>query len=40
MADKSYPCDLDDYCPYNASGGLDCYNYCGMGADENEENEL
>ena len=27
------PCDYGD-CPYNAQGGYDCYNYCGLGADE------
>ena len=37
MSDKLYPCDLDDHCPYNANGGMDCYNYCGLGADESEE---
>lgn len=30
---KKYPCDYGD-CPYNAQGGYDCYNYCGLGADE------
>jgi hypothetical protein len=30
-----YPCDIDDSCPYSASTGMDCYNHCGLGADEN-----
>ena len=33
-----YPCDgADGYCPYNAVGGYDCRNYCGLGVDENED---
>ena len=27
------PCDYGD-CPYNAEGGYDCRNYCGLGVDE------
>ena len=30
------PCDYGE-CPYNAEGGYDCRNYCGLGVDENEE---
>ena len=33
------PCDYGD-CPYNAEGGYDCRNYCGIGVDENEEDDL
>lgn len=29
------PCDYGD-CPYNAEGGYDCRNYCGLGVDESE----
>lgn len=29
------PCDYGD-CPYNAEGGYDCRNYCGLGVDEDE----
>ena len=32
------PCDYGD-CPYNAEGGYDCRNYCGLGVDENEEDD-
>ena len=32
------PCDIGD-CPYNAVGGYDCRNYCGLGVDEDEEDE-
>ena len=32
---KEYPCDYMD-CPYNAIGGYDCRNYCGLGVDESE----
>lgn len=31
-----YPCDGGD-CPFNAVGGYDCRNFCGLGVDENEE---
>lgn len=35
-----YPCDgPDGFCPYNATGGYDCRNYCGLGVDDNEEEE-
>ncbi|MDF2615385.1 MAG: hypothetical protein K0Q47_40 [Sedimentibacter sp.] len=36
------PCDYGD-CPFNAQGGYDCRNYCGLGVDENdypEEEEI
>lgn len=29
-------CDVLDYCPFDANGGLDCYNHCGLGADPSE----
>ena len=32
------PCDYGD-CPYNAEGGYDCRNYCGLGVDENDEDD-
>jgi hypothetical protein len=31
-----YPCDELGICPFNAEGGNDCYNYCGLGADESK----
>lgn len=31
---KTYPCDEFGVCPFNAIGGYDCYNNCGLGADE------
>ena len=35
---KTYPCDgPDNYCPYDAEGGYDCRNFCGLGVDENED---
>ena len=35
-----YPCDgADGYCPYNAVGGYDCRNYCGLGVDEDSYDE-
>lgn len=33
---SQYPCDYGE-CPYNAEGGYDCRNYCGLGVDEDEE---
>lgn len=39
MANRIYPCDCGDYCPYDAYGGYDCYNYCGLGVGENEGDE-
>lgn len=35
-SDYYTPCDYGD-CPYNAEGGYDCRNYCGLGVDEDEE---
>lgn len=32
-----YPCDVLDTCPYDAVGGYDCRNFCGLGVDEGEE---
>lgn len=35
---NKYPCDFGN-CPYEASGGYDCYNYCGLGADTTNKEE-
>lgn len=32
------PCDYGE-CPYNAEGGYDCRNCCGLGVDEDEDDE-
>lgn len=33
-----YPCDgPDGFCPFDAVGGYDCRNYCGLGVDEDED---
>lgn len=32
-SDYYTPCDYGD-CPYNAQGGYDCRNCCGLGVDE------
>jgi hypothetical protein len=32
------PCDYGN-CPYDAEGGYDCRNYCGLGVDEDGEDE-
>lgn len=29
-----YPCDISSFCPYDAQSSMDCYNHCGLGADE------
>lgn len=40
MKQTCYPCDNPDgYCPFNAVGGFDCRNFCGLGVDENSEEE-
>ena len=31
--DGATPCEYGD-CPYDAQGGYDCRNYCGLGVDE------
>ena len=31
--DGTTPCEYGD-CPYDAQGGYDCRNYCGLGVDE------
>ena len=36
MNNNYYPCDILDTCPYDAVGGYDCRNFCGLGADESE----
>lgn len=33
LEDKKTPCDYGE-CPYDAQGGYDCRNYCGLGVDE------
>ena len=33
---QTTPCDYGE-CPFNAYGGYDCRNYCGLGVDEDEE---
>lgn len=35
---KYYPCD-SGHCPFNAQGGYDCRNYCGLGVDECDNDE-
>lgn len=35
---QSTPCDNGE-CPYNAQGGYDCRNYCGLGVDECGDDE-
>ena len=30
---ETTPCDYGE-CPFNAQGGYDCRNYCGLGVDE------
>lgn len=35
---NTYPCDgPEGFCPFDAVGGYDCRNYCGLGVDESEE---
>lgn len=37
---KTYPCDGPEcHCPFDAVGGMDCYNLCGLGADNGEDGE-
>jgi hypothetical protein len=37
---NNYPCDgPDGFCPYDAVGGYDCRNYCGLGVDECGDDE-
>ena len=34
---KSYLCDNKPFeCPFNAQGGMDCRNFCGLGVTEEE----
>ena len=33
---ETTPCNYGE-CPFNAEGGYDCRNYCGLGVDEDEE---
>lgn len=37
-SDYYTPCDYGD-CPYNAEGGYDCRNCCGLGVDEDSYDE-
>lgn len=38
---KTYPCDNPDpYCPFYAQSSYDCRDYCGLGVDEDEEDEV
>lgn len=31
----AYPCDGPEMqCPFDAKGGMDCQNYCGLGVDK------
>lgn len=35
---RIYPCDgIEGICPFDANGGMDCYNLCGLGADNGED---
>lgn len=35
---NTYPCDGPDcVCPFDAIGGYDCRNYCGLGVEEEIE---
>jgi len=37
---KHYPCDdIEHLCPFDAQNGYDCRDYCGLGVDEEEEDE-
>ena len=38
-SNTQYPCDYLGDCPYNATGGYDCRNFCGLGVDEDGEEE-
>ena len=37
MSNNYYSCDVLDTCPYDAVGGYDCRNFCGLVVDEDEE---
>ena len=36
----SCDCDVLGYYPFNAIGGYDCRNFCGLGVDEDEPEEM
>lgn len=37
---KLYPCDgPEGFCPFDAEGGMDCRNYCGLGVDESGDDD-
>ena len=41
MSKRIYPCDGPECCcPYNAEYSRDCYNNCGLGAYEEEPDEI
>lgn len=35
---REYPCDYGP-CPYNATGGYDCRDFCGLGVFEEEADD-
>ena len=38
-ANRHCPCDEPPYiCPYDAENGMDCLEWCGLGADEPSDN--
>lgn len=40
MSKKIYPCDAEPFdCPFDAQDGRDCRYYCGLGVDENDEED-
>lgn len=32
-------CDILGYCPFDAVGGYDCRNFCGLGVDESGDDD-
>ena len=36
MPKRDYPCDYTE-CPFGATGGYHCRDFCGLGVDEDEE---
>ncbi len=42
MCNKTYPCDLDDFCPFEAEFNSSCEAcriFCGVGVDEDAPEE-
>lgn len=38
MSKQRYPCDAEPFeCPFDAQYSEDCRYYCGLGVDEDEE---